>query len=150
MHLSSDTLGFMSSEIEVRTAFLEDVPFIFATWLRSYRHASSFARKISNEVFYARHHMVVDMILKREGSSVLVAHPKGEPDVILGYLVTERQPDGTDVVHYTYVKKSFRQMGIARALWSTLEKKKYTITHYTVDADWISNKYNTIYDPYRI
>lgn len=140
----------MAAEIEVRDAYIEDVPFVFATLLRSYRHASNFARKISNEVFYKYHHMFLDTCLKRPGSRVLVAHPKGEPDVILGYLLTETQVDGLEVIHYSYVKKSFRQMGVARALWAKLEKKKYTITHYTADADWIVKKYDLIYNPYRL
>lgn len=140
----------MHSEIEVREAFLEDVSFIFATWLRSYRHSSTFAKKISNDIYYARHHLVIDLILKRPGSKVLVAHPKDEPDVILGYVVTEKQPDGADIVHYTYVKKAFRQMGIAGALWKDLSKQNYIITHYTTDADWLVRKYNLTYDPYRI
>lgn len=137
------------AEIEVRDAYLDDVSFIFATLLRSYRHASAFARKISNEVFYKYHHAFLDACLKRDGSKVIVAHPKGEPNVILGYLLTETRIDGESVIHFTYVKKSFRQMGIARALWATLSKeKKYTITHYTVDADWITKKYDTTYNPY--
>jgi ribosomal protein S18 acetylase RimI-like enzyme len=139
----------MQPEIEIRGAYLEDVNFIFATMLKSYRHASTFARKISNEVFYKYHHAFLDSCLKRPGSRVMVAHPKGEPDVILGYLLSERREDGEEVVHYTYVKKSFRQMGVARALWKTLEDKKYTITHYTVDADWVMKKYsNLTYNPY--
>ena len=142
----------MAVDIETRLAYLEDVPFIFATWLKSYRHASTFARKISNEIYYSRHHLVIDLILKRGGSKVYVAHPRGEPDVILGYMVTEVQPDDTAVMHYTYVKKSFRQMGIARSLWALLDKKTYIFTHFTADTDWIVRKYapDLIYDPYRI
>lgn len=139
----------MSPEIEVRAAYIEDVPFLFATLLRSYRHASNFARRISNDVFYKYHHAFLDACLKRNGSKVLVAHPKGEPDVILGYLLTEALPSGEEIIHYTYVKKSFRQMGIARALWAKLENKEYIFTHYTVDADWIVKKFNTLtYNPY--
>src|ERR1700677_4935251 len=141
----------ISMPIEIRPAYLEDIPFIFATWLRSYRHSSTFAKKISNDIYYLRHHLVIDLILKREGSKVLVVHPQGEPDVILGYVVTEKQPDGAEVVHYTYVKKSFRRMGIAETLWKELDKNKsYTFTHYTTDAEWLNKKYNLIYDPYRI
>jgi hypothetical protein len=147
MQLLQDILDM--PEIEVRDAYLEDVSFIFATLLRSYRHASTFARKISNEVFYKYHHMFLDSCLKRPNSKVLVAHPKGESSIILGYLLSETRPDGEEVVHYTYVKKSFRQMGVAHALWATLNKPKYTITHYTVDADWIMRKYsNLTYNPY--
>lgn len=142
----------MAAEVEIRLAYVEDIPFIFATWLRSYRHSSNFARKISNDIFYKRHHMVIDLILKRTGSTVLVAHPIGEPDVILGYLVSETQNiDALPVVHYTYVKRSFRQMGIAKALWKGLEDTPVIATHYTVDMDWLSKKHPKImYDPYRI
>lgn len=137
------------AEIEVREAYLEDVNFIFATLLKSYRHASTFARKISNDVFYKYHHLFLDNCLKRLGSRVMVAHPKGEPNIILGYLLSEKREDGTDIIHYTYVKRSFRQMGVAKALWATLNsEKKYIITHYTVDADWIVKKYNLTYNPY--
>src|ERR1700677_5174971 len=137
------------AEVEVRDAYLEDIPCIFATLLRSYRYASTFARKISNDVFYKYHHLFLDSCLKRPNSRVMVAHPKGEPDVILGYLLSETREDGTEVIHYTYVKRSFRQLGVAKALWATLNKeKKYTITHYTVDADWIVKKYNLTYNPY--
>lgn len=147
---SQESRILMAVDISLREGYLEDLNFIYATWLRSYRHASSFARKISNEIFYKRHHMVIDLLIKREGSRVVVAHPTGEPNVILGYMVSEIQPDGEAVVHYTYLKKSFRQMGIARTLWATLDPKFKTITHYTVDADWIVKKFNLIYDPYRI
>ena len=137
------------AEVEIRGAYLEDVNFIFATMLKSYRHASTFARKISNDVFYKYHRAFLDSCLKRPNSQVLIAHPKGEPDVILGYLLTEKRDTGENVIHYTYVKKSFRQMGVARALWQKLDKQDYTITHYTVDADWITKKYsNLIYNPY--
>jgi ribosomal protein S18 acetylase RimI-like enzyme len=147
MLLSQDILDM--SEVEVRDAYLEDVPFIFATMLRSYRHASTFARKISNEIFYKYHHMFLEACLSRANSKVMVAHAKGEPNVILGYLLSETRPDGEEVVHYTYVKKSFRQMGVAKALWATLDKSKYTITHYTMDADWIMRKFsNLTYNPY--
>jgi ribosomal protein S18 acetylase RimI-like enzyme len=136
-------------EIEIRAAYLEDIPFLFATLLKSYRYASTFARKISNDVFYKYHHAFLEACLQRPGSKVMVAHPKGEPDVILGYVLTEKRAGGEDVIHFSYVKKSFRQMGVARALWATLENKKYTITHYTVDADWIMKKYsNLTYNPY--
>jgi len=139
----------MHSDIEIRDAYMEDLSFIYATMLRSYRHASTFARKISNEVFYKYHHMFLEAYFKRNGSRVFVAHPKGSPDVILGYLLTEKREDGTDVIHYTYVKKSFRQMGVAKALWGLLEDKSYTITHYTVDTDWIMKKHsNLTYNPY--
>lgn len=138
----------MSDEIEVRTVVKEDLNFVLATWLRSYRHASQFAKKISNEIYFKWHHKVIERIIER-GGNILIAHPVGEPNVILGYLCIENQ-SMLPVVHYCYVKKTFRKMGVAKALLdgSTLEGAHFT--HYTTDCDWITKKFKLVYDPYLI
>lgn len=131
--------------IEVRVAKLEDLPFIYSTWLRSYRHASQFARKIKNEVFYDMHHKVIDRFIAR-GGEVYVAHPKGEPDVILGYLCMDTT---APIAQYIYVKKPFRKMGIAKELIKDKDIKMFT--HWTSDTDWISKKLpELIYNPYLV
>lgn len=135
----------MTNEIEIRVAKLEDIPFIYSTWLRSYRHASQFARKITTNVFYEMHHKVIDRFIER-GGEVYIAHPAGEPDVILGYLCMDTvQP----VAQYIYVKKPFRKMGIARALIKDKDIKLFT--HWTADTDWIVKKISgLIYNPYLV
>lgn len=138
-------------EIEVRAATTADLDFVYATWLRSYRHASQFAKKISNTTYYTWHHRVVERILSREGAKLLIAHPKEDPELILGYICTEKQPDGMEVVHYCYVKKTFRQLGVAKALISGASLGKMNFTHWTTDTDWALKKYPGMsYNPYRI
>lgn len=129
---------------EIRTAKPEDLDFIYATWLKSYRHNSQFAKKLTNEVFFEMHHKVIDAFIVR-GGLVCVAHPKGEPDVILGYICTEPT---LPLVQYIYVKKPFRKMGIAKALYKTAQEPTM-FTHWTSDTDWITKKLtNLIYNPY--
>lgn len=130
--------------IEVRPAKLEDLDFIYATWLKSYRHSSQFAKKLTNAIFFDMHHKVIDGFIAR-GGLVSIAHPKGEPDVILGYICTE--PD-LPVLQYIYVKKPFRKMGIAKTLYKT-SKEPSLFTHWTTDTDWIVKKLTTLtYNPY--
>jgi len=134
--------------IEIRPANLNDLPFIYATWLRSYRYASQFAKKISNEVFYDMHHRIVEGFIER-GGLVSIAHPPGEPYVILGYICVEHnQP----LVQYVYVKKAFRKMGIAKALFEGIKTPENALfTHWTSDVDWITKKLpKLIYNPYLI
>lgn len=136
----------MKTEIEIRPARTEDTEFVFATWLRSYRHASQFAKKISNEVYYRWHHKVIERILAR-GAQVYIAHPIGEPEVILGYICLESQDKL--VVHYIYVKKAFRKMGVAKMLYTP--EIGDVFTHWTADMDWATKKWPELtYDPYRI
>lgn len=137
----------MENEIELRVAKPEDLNFIFATWLKSYRHSSQFARRISNTVFFTWHHKVIERLIGR-GAQISVAHPKGEPDVILGYGCAELF-DGQPVVHFIYVKKPFRRMGVATKLLEGLTPTLFT--HWTADTEWIVKKRpELMYNPYLI
>lgn len=132
--------------IEVREAKLDDLPFIFSTWLRSYRHSSQFAKKISNDVFFQWHHKVIERFIERNGR-VLIAHAAGEPEVILGYIC--REPS-EEIVQYVYVKRAFRKMGIAKELYKVANiANNSTFTHWTLDTTWITKKLTELkYNPY--
>lgn len=133
--------------IETRLANTDDMNFIYSTWLKSYRHSSNFAKKLSNEVFYEWHHKVIDRFLDR-GGSITIAHPIGEPSVILGYLCAEKEPAA--IIQYIYVKKPFRKMGIAKTLHKQCTLAgPYSFSHWTLDTDWIIKKLtDLIYNPY--
>lgn len=131
----------------------KDVPFIMATWLRNYKNSSYFAKRISNSVYFNWHHKLLEALLKRESAEVIVAHPPGEPDVILGYMVTE-MVGGEQVIHYVYVKQVFRNMGIAKGMLehSGVELSGSFFSHWTYDLDSIlkTKTLSITYDPYRV
>lgn len=134
--------------IEVRLAKAQDASFIYATWLRSYRHSSQFAKNIPNEVYFKYHHMAIDRIAER-GGRFYVAHALGDPDTILGFICSE----GPTLVHYCYIKKPFRAMGIARKLvqMAGISEDLYEFTHMTHDMEKITKKRpKLIYNPYGI
>lgn len=137
-----------SPAFAIRAGLEDDRDFILATWLRGYRHGSSFARRIRDGIFYRHHHPIATALLSR--SNVLVAHDPEAPAVIYGYLVWE-----PGAVHWSYVKEDFRRYGIATALLyaSSLPKnlKGIEITHGS-DSWWahVQRKYpEAVYNPYR-
>jgi len=134
-----------NKEIEVRLAKPEDLNFIFSCWLRNYRHSSQFAKKVSNAVYYKWHHKVIERIIGR-GAQVRIAHPIGEPDIILGFSCLELFEDAP-LIHFIYVKKAFRGMGIAKAL--LFETGACQFTHLTENLE-LEKLANFTYNPYLI
>ena len=133
------------SEISVRAANQDDYPFIFASWLRSYK-TSDFAKNIPPRTYFTWHHAIVEHLLKR--STVLIAHPTDSPNTIVGYMVHEK-----NVIHYCSVKKDFRKLGVATRLIleSQIDLNKCQYTHSTKDIAFLYQKFpNLEYNPYAI
>jgi len=107
------------TEVEVRLATVEDLPFVFSCWLRSYRHSSQFAKKISNATYYKWHHAIIEHLIGTAGTQVRIIHPTGDTGTILGFSCISMY-DNKPVVHFVYIKKAFREMGLAKKLiWET-------------------------------
>jgi GNAT superfamily N-acetyltransferase len=145
---------------ELRAATQDDRPLIFATWLRSYRHGSQTPRRIPDAVYFARHHELIEELL--DLSDVRIAHPVGEPEVILGWSVVEvLEPDeigepSPAVVHFVYVKPPFRRAGVARALLAHVDRLEssgspvlYTHETFTLKAEQLAaHVARWTFDPY--
>lgn len=138
------------TDISIRSHRDSDLPFIFNSWLKSYKTRSQFARRITDEVFYQWHKRVIERILGRE-ALVLVATPSDDSNTILGYLVMERQGEQA-VIHFAYVKTSFRKLGIAKQLMGIdiRPNERVEFTHWTRDMDWAQEKFKLTYNPYRL
>lgn len=84
-------------------------------------------------------------------TKTFIAHPNDDHDTILGYLCCEISDH--PVVHYVFVKETFRKMGIARLLLkhSGVDLNKLMFTHWTFPVDELILKYpDMIYDPYKL
>ena len=133
--------------IKIRPANEEDVAFIFNSWLKSFR-SSPFARVLSNEIYFAGHHKLIEKVLRR--SQVSVVCNVDDSSQIFGYSVTERIT-GVLVIHYIYVKDSYRNMGIANTLLQNAghDKRNFSCyTHHTKPCDLIASRYSLLYQPY--
>ncbi|MEZ0209216.1 MAG: hypothetical protein ACAH17_03525 [Candidatus Paceibacterota bacterium] len=136
-----------SMPIAIRDAQEGDIPFIFSSWLKSFR-PGLVCRHVDNTIYYAEHHKVVEKILKR--ATCLVATDPADPATIYGYLVFERI-DGILTIHYSYVKHTFRAMGVLRQLLKSFEhdwNNAGLFTHSTILGARLSLKYNLVYHPY--
>lgn len=136
-----------NAEIYIRDPHEADLPFIFNSWLRSFRN-SSFCRYVDNTIYFTEHHKLVEKILKR--STVKIACSPQNPEDVYGYICHENI-DGFFVLHYAYTKQSFRNLGIFRALLATTNHNAEIAgihSHSTIACAWIMPKLNLIYHPY--
>lgn len=121
-----------ATQYEIRLANGNDLPFIYATWLESYRYDSHFGKSHRNNIFFEDYRKVTDLLL--QNSDVFVAASTDDPDIIYGYLVKE-QPN---TLHYVFVKGPFRRWGIAKALFfaafGAIENRPVYYTHKTYTA----------------
>jgi len=133
--------------IVIREATVDDAPFIFNSWLKSYKD-SDFARRVPNIIYFAEHHKLIEGLLSH--CSIYVACSEEDSNQILGYIVASSFT-GTPIIHYIYIKHSFRKLGLATQLISSLSLNKsnmIAVTHWNKYATIASNKYHLVYHPY--
>jgi GNAT superfamily N-acetyltransferase len=109
---------------------------------------------MTDKTYYSRHHDVIEQLLDK--SVVLVATTNEEPDVILGWACYEQGVGNEScglppVIHYVYVKPSFRKCGIATKLLDGLDLAGAFYSHETfmLKIEKIQKKLATCqFDPY--
>lgn len=111
----------MSQKIGKRKMEPEDLGFVYSTWLKSLYFGNSWFHQIDKVIFFKKYAKVIDDIIRC--SSVDVACFVDQPDVIIGYCV-----HFGPTLHWIYVKKAWRQIGIASLL---IPEKITTISHMT-------------------
>lgn len=99
------------SEPRIRPAVVGDVAFCSATWKQSFWRESPWAKRVRWGVFAPHHSQIIQRLLER--SSVLVACDPEREEEILGYIAFELPPK---ILHWSYVKPSFRRAGVFSAL----------------------------------
>jgi ribosomal protein S18 acetylase RimI-like enzyme len=133
--------------VQIRPAIAEDAPFIFNSWLKSYR-SSHFARYIVNTVYFTEHHKIIEKLIKE--NKVLVACNPEDPTQLYGYICAGTV-EGFFVCHYIYVKHTYRNMGIGKALLNSFEHDPSVAgiySHHTRIADRLAPRYNLVFHPY--
>lgn len=139
-----------SLPLQLRSVTNEDVPFIFNSWLKSYRETGLLCKNVSNTIYFDNHHKILQRIVQK--AVIMVACAESDPSQIYGYMVAERV-EGFLVVHYAYVKHSFRKLGIATAMLKEFGHditKASCFTHYTKSSEKLALKFNLVYHPYLI
>jgi hypothetical protein len=133
--------------IALRHTHAGDIAFIFNSWLESYR-GSLHMKNISNTVYYAGHHNLIERIMKRS-EAVIACNPEDQTQ-IYGYIVYEIIT-GVLVLHYVYVKQPYRKLGIMKQLLEKAgrkEKVAFVYTHETYSGSKLALKFSAFYNPY--
>lgn len=89
----------------------EDLNFIYSTWLKGLRYGNEWFEFITKEAYYTFYHRIIELILQKPTILIKVACLKDDPDVILGYAVSEGS-----VLHWVFVKSAWRKIGLAKDL----------------------------------
>lgn len=125
----------------IRNANQDDISFIYSTWLQSF-HYDSWAKQVQKSVFFDNYKRVIDKILLN--ADVDVACVNDQPNVILGYIVTE-----PGILHYCFVKEAFRSFGIAKDLFAGRFENQALVTHKTRTATPIFRKHDKlVFNPF--
>ncbi len=106
----------MSLKFITRPGRETDHPFIFSSFLKSYRSAMN-KDLVGDGVFFRVMHKQLERLLGRD--RLIVAVVDGDEDEILGWAL-----GGDAKLHYVYTKKSFRGKGVATRLIEGLVKAK--------------------------
>lgn len=132
----------------------DDVDYIYGTWLNCYRVESALTKGIPKDLYFKRHHRVVEDILARPEVSVgvVVLGPDAEADdPIAAYAVVELNPTTRPVIHFMYTKLDWRGLGFARDLLAhfKVDPNRCVYSHKTFLAQQILRKYpGSAFDPY--
>lgn len=133
-------------QVAIRQARPGDMGLVYTTWLDTYQE-SAFARFIKQTIYRDRQRKLIDSILSRPTTHVLVATAPEDDDIVLAYLVVEHP----DVAHYAFTKREFRRLGIARHLLATLPSR-FRFSHRTAFGEpflkRLTPKFSAEYDPY--
>lgn len=120
-----------------------DQGYIASTWARSMTHNS---RRWTRRNHAA---LSVDRVLDHASTAVLVACKDGEPDRIVGWLCWAKV-DAARVVHYCYVRDSWRREGVMSALLKAAkldDDRPMLITHKGPSTHWAAAKFQATHKP---
>lgn len=128
--------------VKIRDFSPSDKNFILATFLRGLFYGESWFSLIDKKIFMEHYHKVVEYILNKPGISIKIACLSEDADVILGYAIYEN-----DKLHWTFVKKNWRNIGIAKDL---VPSNITTVTHLTKVGLSIIHKKSLQFNPFSI
>lgn len=124
----------------IRPPVEQDLNFIFNSWLKSYRN-SSFAEHIPNDIYFTFQKEVIRLLLER--STIFVAVNPEDSSQVYGYLVFE-----DNIVHWCYVKFTYRKLGVMRKLLKATGCDSYLCTHINKNFSNLKTKFNVVYHPW--
>jgi len=130
--------------VSTRGYLPEDRNFILSTFLRGLYYGGSVFSDMPKALFMNSYHPIVERILDANVLAIRVSCLKDDPSVILGYSVLNQS---ATTLHWVFVKKAWRSIGIAKSLVpSTIS----TVSHLTKPGKSIIVAKGLIFNPFSI
>ncbi len=128
--------------IILRQTTTTDLPFIYSTWLNSYRR-SPFGLSLSTTNYFQTQTNIIDNILLT--AKLTLATLEEDPDTICGFICHDISPNNKTIIHYIYTKLLFRNDGVAKQLYNSISPTNPTIiTHNNHTSSLLREKYHLI------
>ena len=119
----------------------EDIPFIQSSWGKSYYLEGPGNTLFKADVFHKYHRPLREWVLNKPNATAIVCSSKDDPSFILGFSILEKPEEPVLILHYIYVKFSFRGEGIGRELFNrSIVMRPVLFTHETSKAQKIMSK----------
>jgi hypothetical protein len=125
-------------KIKIRKATPEDWPLVYDSWIR---HLCSSSGLYFGQIEQGQRR-VIDRILRKPGVEVRLAVDADDREKILGLVVVEPV---AAVLHYAFVKLSFRQYGVCRELLAGLPPMR--VWWLSKGARFVASCAELVYDP---
>lgn len=141
----------MKLPVAYRAPTEEDLPFIYSTWLKSYRN-TDWAKHMSNDTYYFHHKAICAAILESPTTVTTLICDESDPEQLYGYVVAQ-VIGGKPLLHFAYIKYNFRKLGLMKSLiqhlgyFNTSGQVNF-ITHLPRNYTALRTKYNLEYNPY--
>jgi hypothetical protein len=129
--------------ITLRVMVESDKNFVMSTIMKGLYYGESWFSEIPKQTFMIEYHKVIEFLLNKPTTHVVVACLREDPDVILGYSICT----APDIAHWVFIKKSWRGIGIANSL---VPKDVRYATHLTKTGLSIIRKKNIDFNPFMI
>lgn len=120
-----DELIKKSELISYRKASVNDTNFILSSWIQGLYHNKTAFSDMEKDTFMKIYNVVLKFLIDELNPNILIACLRDEPDAIIGYSVLSASQTS---VHWVFVRKSWRGIGIAKDL---VPKTVIHATHLT-------------------
>lgn len=116
----------------------EDINFILSTMLKGLYYGSRFWSEVDQDAFFKNYEPFIKNLMIK--SQVKIACLEDDQDVILGYSMFDH-----NILHFIFVKKSYRKLGIGRKLFPD---NIDTVSHLTDIGNSIRKRINLKFNPF--
>jgi hypothetical protein len=116
---------------------------VYSKWLRRFRFGNDYIKLIDSDAYYQAYTSYITSILNREYTVVRLAILTDDPDVVLGFSVSEKK-----TLHFCVVNPFNRKQGIAKSL---VPFEVEVITHLTKTGltIWNNKMPKAIFNPFQ-